>query len=365
MSDDELYGINKKNNMNRIKNVLNVNHVPPSLKTLKNHNDKRRYRSLLYLQKSENYLRKAIDIRNSLIDAHYELGFIFYRTSRIIDSIGAFTNVLIIQPNDYKYSRNMLNILKIKLKQYKEKKQKKQINKDVATVTVTAAESHAAVTAAPPSADTDAAATSSASSTTAKNIKKIGLAWQLSYPTGWGIFGMNILGKLNGVYKSHNVNKNILHTLLLIKPHSSTYLNHNDKNNFRLKSIYPMHLKLLNVLKKQSEMYPNITLNHTSIYDANQNGDIPNKIINKIKYNFPIIHQVPGSFEKSINRNLLGTKNIGVCFFEREILNDDEIDNLKKYDLIIAGSSWNKQILLKYADKNNMPPVEFVMQVCY
>ena len=46
-----------------------------------------------------------------------------------------------------------------------------------------------------------------------------------------------------------------------------------------------------------------------------------------------------------------GNKNIGYMFYEKETVSSEQLHNLRKFDVVVAGSEWNANIIRKYGVK--------------
>jgi tetratricopeptide (TPR) repeat protein/ADP-heptose:LPS heptosyltransferase/glycosyltransferase involved in cell wall biosynthesis len=144
---------------------------------------------------------------------------------------------------------------------------------------------------------------------------RLGIGWQLSQTTGWGIYGMNL-------------------TLQLLKSTTSPgfYPILLMPSAVKEADLNPLHRALLHPIfshyKKLQEL-------------AAQN---PGK---QIACDFPVIH--------ALGKNLSGldiprgSKNIGVIFLEdTKLLSKEAQQNAEKYDIIITGSTWNEKLLKYY-----------------
>ncbi len=153
---------------------------------------------------------------------------------------------------------------------------------------------------------------------------RLGLGWQLSQMTGWGIYGMNLTLQL---LKSPSVSPGFYPVLLMPPAINPAELN-------------PLYRALLQpVLSNYQKLQELISRN-------------PGK---QIACDFPVIH--------ALGKNLTsldiprGNKNIGVIFLEDTNMTAEARLNAEKYDLIIAGSTWNEK-LLKYHGINHVCTVQ-------
>ncbi|WP_199249878.1 glycosyltransferase [[Phormidium] sp. ETS-05] len=151
----------------------------------------------------------------------------------------------------------------------------------------------------------------SANNSTITNVNKrrIGIGWQLSQVTGWGIYGTNLALQLQRHPQFSPV-------LLMPPAISDSQLN-------------PLHQLLLQpVFAKQLEIQ--------EIIQKNQGK--------QIRCDFPVIH--------ALGKNLANTAvprgktNAGAVFLEDTNLDADALQRADNYDIIIAGSVWNEKILI-------------------
>lgn len=79
--------------------------------------------------------------------------------------------------------------------------------------------------------------------------------------------------------------------------------------------------------------------------------NIKNSQVYEIGYR--VLHTIAGNTLLSIIPQLKGIKNFGYIFFEENILKKEFIENGKRnFDLIIAGSRWNEELLSYYGIEN-------------
>lgn len=75
-------------------------------------------------------------------------------------------------------------------------------------------------------------------------------------------------------------------------------------------------------------------------------------LVNKFKCNIGgqingvVVHTLKPDF--SPHCSLWGTKNIGYLFYEKEELSAEQIKNLSRYDVVLAGSRWGERIIRKH-----------------
>jgi glycosyltransferase involved in cell wall biosynthesis len=144
---------------------------------------------------------------------------------------------------------------------------------------------------------------------------RLGLGWQLSQMTGWGIYGMNLTLQL---LKSSTVSPGFYPVLLM--PPAINPAELNPLYRALLQPIFSNYQKLQELMSRN-----------------------PGK---QIACDFPVIH--------ALGKNLTsldiprGNKNIGVIFLEDTNMTAEARLNAEKYDLIIAGSTWNEKLLKHY-----------------
>ena len=73
----------------------------------------------------------------------------------------------------------------------------------------------------------------------------------------------------------------------------------------------------------------------------------PNEYDHKLIYDY-IFHGFGNGLNSANNLPLNGKKKVAVGFFEVAKLGDDLVDYLNQFDLIVAGSTWNKNTLLRH-----------------
>ncbi|WNJ99095.1 glycosyltransferase family 4 protein [Thalassospiraceae bacterium LMO-JJ14] len=139
--------------------------------------------------------------------------------------------------------------------------------------------------------------------------KRIGISWQLTDLHGWGVFGLNLANQLilNGPVPP----------LLLSEPY--------------IKSISPeLNQRLEPFFKEQATLLAQI--------DAANRQATLNEVL--------VLHSLGNSFIHSpISDKVLGHNNIGFVFFESIQMDPLAMDRARRYDKIIAGSSWNRDAI--------------------
>ena len=139
-------------------------------------------------------------------------------------------------------------------------------------------------------------------------IKGLAISWSVGSPTGWGVYGLNLalqLGKKPG-----------FDLLLLSTPAMSNLVN-------------PLHQVLLRPLMAKQQQIQTV---------INQN---PGK---QIGFNVPVLHALGNNFGAG-KTSLVGKPTVGMIFFENTLLTPDAIARARSYDLIVAGSTWNAEVL--------------------
>ncbi|RMF20810.1 MAG: glycosyltransferase [Cyanobacteria bacterium J083] len=141
-----------------------------------------------------------------------------------------------------------------------------------------------------------------------KSIQPLGIAWSVDPTTGWGNYGLNLVLQLQrkpGVAP------------VMLSPANTNYI------------LNPIHKQILSNLAQKQQKWQQLR------------QIIQNQAV---KINLPVLHPL-GNDINGGTLNLRGEKNIGVIFFENTNLSNEAIARGKAFDLIIAGSSWNAQVL--------------------
>ncbi|MGK7904359.1 MAG: tetratricopeptide repeat protein [Hormoscilla sp.] len=142
----------------------------------------------------------------------------------------------------------------------------------------------------------------------ADKIKGLAIGWSVGSPTGWGVYGLNLALQLG--------QKPGFELLLLSSPALSNLVN-------------PLHQVLLRPLMANQQQIQTV---------INQN---PGK---QIAFNVPVLHALGNNFGAG-KANLVGKPTVGMIFFENTLLTPDAIARARSYDLIVAGSTWNAEVL--------------------
>ncbi|MBT3989404.1 MAG: glycosyltransferase family 4 protein [Rhodospirillaceae bacterium] len=136
--------------------------------------------------------------------------------------------------------------------------------------------------------------------------KSLVIGWRPSSVSGWGVYGQNLIRQL--LEKGRN-------PILYLAPH--------------LLDVSPEVSDLLKpVLKKQAHL-----------------EDLLEKV-GVLEFDYPVLHALRNDFQPSLaEQPAQGNKNIGVIFFESTEISEEGLARARDYDLIVTGSSWNKEIL--------------------
>ena len=151
--------------------------------------------------------------------------------------------------------------------------------------------------------------------------KRLGITWQLSDTHGWGIFGLNLVVNLISLTDTK--------PLLFSKPH------------FQNVSAEKM-IQLQPLIDEQKQV-------QTGVIDRAGNQKVS---VNGV----PILHALANGFR--CRDRIRGQKNIGFIFFEEGNIDDIARQRAQDYELILAGSSWNRD----YARSNGITNIEYISQ---
>jgi len=148
-------------------------------------------------------------------------------------------------------------------------------------------------------------------------LKRLGISWEISEFHGWGVFALNL---------------------------ARTYF-----KNFN------QHLKLLQAPNIDIEKFPFLGAS-LSEWEANYQKyeTKPNKNIHD---DLTIIHSLGNDFVCTNSRHW-GKRNIGFIFFEQSLFSSEGLARAQQFDLIVAGSRWNAEILAKAGVRK----ISYVMQ---
>ena len=134
----------------------------------------------------------------------------------------------------------------------------------------------------------------------------IAIGWRASSVTGWGVYSLNLTLEL--IRQERN-------PVWISPPHLL------DVDSAARVSLDP-------VLKRQNHLAG--LLEKTGI----------------LEFDFPALHSLRNDFLPSLDDQIIrGSKNIGVIFFENTDFSAEGMERARKYDLIVTGSTWNKERL--------------------
>jgi tetratricopeptide (TPR) repeat protein/glycosyltransferase involved in cell wall biosynthesis len=138
----------------------------------------------------------------------------------------------------------------------------------------------------------------------------LGVGWQINPTLGWGVYGLNLTLQL--------LRHADWQPVLLLPPVMRAIAN-------------PLHRwQLQALLAAQRHMHP---------FDRRLNRQLC----------FPVLYALSSDFTTTQEMQAIDSpQKIGVVFFENTELSPVAVDRAKRYDLIVAGSSWNAQILKRY-----------------
>lgn len=139
-------------------------------------------------------------------------------------------------------------------------------------------------------------------------MKIICIGWPLNPMIGWGIYGINLTLQLL---------KTPEYQPLLIMPPS-----------LQPGILNPLHQALLTPVFEAQKILQNQLQNYQG---------------KNIKVSLPVLQALGSNF--STTNNITGIQNIGIIFSENTQFTSKQINRAQAYDLIIAGSTWNTQIL--------------------
>jgi glycosyltransferase involved in cell wall biosynthesis len=147
----------------------------------------------------------------------------------------------------------------------------------------------------------------------ADKANSIVIGWRPSSVSGWGVYGQNLLCQI--IEKGRT-------PILYLSPHLMNVSQ--DVANL----IEP-------VLQKQAHLEPLL------------------EKVGLLEFDYPVLHALRNDFNPSLaDQSARGTKNIGITFFESTEISKEGLVRASEYDLIVTGSSWNKDILKGYGLTN-------------
>jgi glycosyltransferase involved in cell wall biosynthesis len=134
---------------------------------------------------------------------------------------------------------------------------------------------------------------------------RLGISWQVSTTTGWGIYGLNLT----------------LHCMLRGGPLPVLFTSPD--------------LRGINVLQEHL-LLPAISLQQQLSAHIQKNPGQP------LNLDFTIIHGLGNDMH---GRNMSGKRNVGAIFFENTYFSNEGLERARSFDLIVAGSTWNQEVL--------------------
>lgn len=146
--------------------------------------------------------------------------------------------------------------------------------------------------------------------------KRIGITWQITDLHGWGVFGLNVC--------MHLARHGPVKPLIL----SPAYLSAPTPRINRVLGPY---------FKEQEDIMRQI--------DASPGQATINEAL--------LLHSLGNAFAHSpITEKVSGFANVGFVFFENGMLDDKAMARARYYDKIIAGSSWNRDVIQQHGLKS-------------
>lgn len=151
------------------------------------------------------------------------------------------------------------------------------------------------------------------------NFSKVGIGWQVGVPSGWGTYGVNLAVEL--------AKRGIEPALFLLST--------------KLKLTQP-----------QVDLLRPLVAKHKDWYAAAAAGGLV--------LDFPMLHPMGDGFAyHDVLNGVRGQPNVAIPFFESAVIPPENIEAAKRFDMIIAGSTWNAEILAKHGVKQ---PVRVCLQ---
>jgi glycosyltransferase involved in cell wall biosynthesis len=141
-----------------------------------------------------------------------------------------------------------------------------------------------------------------------EGFSKIGIGWQIAVPSGWGTYGTNLTVTLAA--------RGIEPVLFLLA-------------------------SKLRVTQAQIDLLRPLVARQKEWYDAAQRGGLV--------VDFPLLHPMGDGLKfHDILNGLRGRPNVAIPFFESAVIPPENIEAAKQFALIIAGSSWNAEVLARH-----------------
>ena len=151
----------------------------------------------------------------------------------------------------------------------------------------------------------------------------LGINWQIAQASGWGIFGMNLAREL-------------------------------ERNSpYQPVPLVPLSIDNLLTAQIQKELEPLVRRGNTllQLLQGNREGTL--------KADFPVLHSLGNEIHskgmplgESWNIECTGSRNLAIVFFEDNVPNEHTRENCSKFDLVLGGSTWNKNILHNFGIRN-------------
>lgn len=144
-------------------------------------------------------------------------------------------------------------------------------------------------------------------------LKSIAIGWEVGVESGWGTYGLNLAlqAQLQGVKPD----------LFFVSP--------------RL-SVDPLRLRVLDPAIRRSGMNRKLL----SLHDDYQ-------------HRAPVLHALGDQVAMpDFTAGLHGAPDVGVVFFESSVIPPENVEAAQQLPLIIAGSSWNQQVMERHGLRN-------------
>jgi glycosyltransferase involved in cell wall biosynthesis len=75
--------------------------------------------------------------------------------------------------------------------------------------------------------------------------------------------------------------------------------------------------------------------------------------VGSLQFEYPVLHALRNDFMPALSdQPAQGSKNIAITFFESTKISQKGLERAREYDLIVTGSNWNKDILIKHGLNN-------------